>query len=175
MLDPDADPKQKQMAKEKLFQLNQSYQQIVAEEKIFEETLGIKSSLTDEKRKQLEKDKEALEKANKEDRVIINNRDTDPDEKRRAEERVAFREREIRQINTQLEENKSLSEKVKEIFKKYGVTVTAIFLAAGATIAAVIATITNALKAMGKQSHGQANDERLGQRPLVRYPVLSAR
>ena len=150
-LDPNLDPEQRQLAQEKLIEIDKSYQQIVAEEKIFEEKLGVKHSLTDEKRKQLEKDKEALEKANKEDRVIINDRDADPDEKRRAEERVAFREREIRQINTQLEENKSLSEKVKEIFKKYGVTVTAIFLAAGVTIGAVIATITNALKAMGKQ------------------------
>ena len=150
-LDPDLGPEQRQLAQEKLIEIDKSYQQIVAEEKIFEEKLGVKHSLTDEKRKQLEKDKEALEKANKEDRVIINDRDADPDEKRRAEERVAFREREIRQINTQLEENKSISEKVKEIFKKYGVTVTAIFLAAGVTIGAVIATITNALKAMGKQ------------------------
>ena len=39
-----------------------------------------------------------------------------------------------------------LRERVKEIFKKYGVTVTSIFLAVGATIAAVIGTITKALK-----------------------------
>ena len=39
-----------------------------------------------------------------------------------------------------------LRERVKEIFKKYGVTVTSIFLAAGTTIAAVIGTITKALK-----------------------------
>ena len=35
-------------------------------------------------------------------------------------------------------------------FKKNGVTVTAIFLAAGATIGAVIGAITNALKKLGK-------------------------
>ena len=44
-----------------------------------------------------------------------------------------------------------LRERVKEIFKKYGVTVTAIFLAAGVTIGAVIGTITNALKKLGKE------------------------
>ena len=151
VLDPDADPGRRKIAQEQLNRLDKSYQEIVADEKIFEEKLGIKRSLTDEKRKQLEKEKEKLEKENKKDREIINNRDADPDEKRRAEERAAFREREIRQIDTQLEGNKSLSEKVKEIFKKYGVTVTAIFLAAGITIGAVIATITNALKAIGKQ------------------------
>ena len=34
-----------------------------------------------------------------------------------------------------------LRERIKQIFKKYGVTVTAIFLAAGVTIGAVIGTI----------------------------------
>ena len=44
-----------------------------------------------------------------------------------------------------------LRERVREIFKKYGVTVTAIFLAAGVTIGAVVGAITNALKSMGNQ------------------------
>ena len=43
----------------------------------------------------------------------------------------------------------SLRERIKQIFKKYGVTVTAIFLAAGVTFGAVIGTITNALKKLG--------------------------
>ena len=51
----------------------------------------------------------------------------------------------------QLEENMSLREKIKEIFKKYGVTVASIFLATGVTIGAVVGVITNALKDMGKQ------------------------
>ena len=38
----------------------------------------------------------------------------------------------------------------KDKIKKYGVTVTAIVLAAGVTIGAVIGAITNALKSMGK-------------------------
>ena len=151
VLDSDAPPEVRQLAKEKVIELGKIYQELDDEEKNIEEKLGLKRSLTNEKRKQLEKYKEVLEKANKKDREIINNRDADTDEKRRAEERVTFRETEIGRINTQLEENNSLSEKVKEIFKKYGVTVTAIFLAAGVTIGAVIATITNALKAMGKQ------------------------
>ena len=135
----------------KIKTLNNSLNLTLNEKNIFEEKLGLKRSLTDEKRKQLMKDKEALEKANQEDMNIISDRDAGNEEKISAEIRVAFREREIRQINTQLEENKSLSEKVKEFFKKYGVTLTAIILAAGTTIAAVLGTITNALKNMGKQ------------------------
>ena len=72
-----------------------------------------------------------------------------------AEERIAQHEREREWISARLEQTerdlgledrRSLREKIKEIFKKYGVTVTAIFLAAGATLGAVIGAITNALK-----------------------------
>ena len=116
-LDPDAPPEQRQAAKEKLLELNQSYEQIVAEEKIFEERLGVKRSLLDKERETLQKRKEELEEANKEDKKIINDRDADPHERTNAEERVAVRENEIRQITAQLEEIMSLREKVKETSK----------------------------------------------------------
>ena len=171
VLDPDADPETRKQAQKKLSELDKSYQQLVSEEKMFQQILGEKQSLTNENKEQLKKDKQELEKQNKEDREIINDRDADPEEIRRAEERVAFRQAEIRQINTQLEEaGESLSEKVKEIFKKYGLTLTAIFLAAGVTIGAVIGTITNALKAMGKQI---ANGlKTLGQKAAAALPGL---
>ena len=57
-------------------------------------------------------------------------------------------------LQTQIAEREAtmpLRERVREIFKKYGVMVTSIFLAAGVTIGAVVRAITNALKAMGKQ------------------------
>ena len=56
-------------------------------------------------------------------------------------------------MRTQIEERERalpLRERIKEIFKKYGVTVAAIFVAAGVTTGAVIGAITNALKATGK-------------------------
>ena len=150
MLDPDLPPEQKQVAKDKFLQLNEAYGKLETEEKMFEEKLGKTRSLLDEERENLQKRKEELEKANEEDKKIINDRDTDPEDKRLAEERVAMRENEIRQITARLEENMSLFEKVKEIFKKYGVTVTSIFLAAGITIGAVVGAITKALKKLGK-------------------------
>ena len=100
MLDPDLDPEQREIVQKKINLLDESYQHALNEEKNFEEKLGIKRSLLDEKRKQLEKDKEELEKANKDDRKIINDRDADPDEKRRSEERVAFRERDQADSNS---------------------------------------------------------------------------
>lgn len=45
-----------------------------------------------------------------------------------------------------LEEGLSLLERIKEILKKFGITVTATVLAAGTVIDAVIGAITNALK-----------------------------
>ena len=42
-----------------------------------------------------------------------------------------------------------LRERVKEIFKKYSVTVAAIVLAAGVTIGAGVGAISNSLKALG--------------------------
>ena len=80
-------------------------------------------------------------------------------EREAAEERIEQREREREWISARLEQTerdlgledrRSLREKIKEIFQKNGVTVTAIFLAAGATIGAVIGVITNALKKLGK-------------------------
>ena len=149
-LDTGLPPEKRQAAKYKLLELNKTYGQLETEEKMFEEKLGKTRSLLDEERENLQKRKEELEKANEEDKKKINDSDADPEEKRFAEERVAMRENEIRQITARLEENMSLFEKVKEIFKKYGVTVASIFLAAGITIGAVVGAITNALKKLGK-------------------------
>ena len=56
-------------------------------------------------------------------------------------------------MRTQIEERESgmpLRERIREIFKKYGVTVTAILIAAGITVGTVVGSITKALKATGK-------------------------
>ena len=77
---------------------------------------------------------------------------TSPSDKEAAEQRVAARNEELARLQTQIAEREAampLRERVKEVFKKYGVTVTAIFLAAGVTIGAVIGAITNALKKLG--------------------------
>ena len=94
-----------------------------------------------------------LQRQNEEDQAVIDNEDTSPSDKQAAEERVAERQEELARLQTQIDERERalpLRERVKEIFKKYGVTVTAIVLAAGVTIGAVVGAITNALKATGK-------------------------
>ena len=75
-------------------------------------------------------------------------------DKEAAEERVAARNEELLRLQTQIAEREAafpLRERIREIFKKYGVTAASIFLVAGITIGAVVGAITNALKAMGKQ------------------------
>ena len=100
------------------------------------------------------KEQEAeLQRQNEEDQAIIDNTDTSPSDRLAAEGRVEERQEELARLQTQMDERERalpLRERVKEIFKKYGVTVTAIVLAAGVTIGAVIGAITNALRATGK-------------------------
>ena len=100
------------------------------------------------------KEQEAeLQRQNEEDQAVIDNEDASPSDKQAAEGRVAERQEELARLQTQIDERERglpLRERVKEIFKKYGVTVTAIVLAAGVTIGAFVGAITNALKATGK-------------------------
>ena len=98
-----------------------------------------------------------LIRLNEEDQAIINDENALSFDKEAAEERVAARNEELARLQTQIaerEEAMPLRERVKEIFKKNGVTVTAIFIAAGVTIGAVINAITKGLKATGKAMAG---------------------
>ena len=100
-------------------------------------------------------------------------------ERETAEARIEQRELEREWISARLEQTerdlgledrRSLREKIKEIFKKNGLTVAAIRLAAGATIGAVIGTITNALKKLGK---GLANGlKTVGEKAASALPGL---
>ena len=89
--------------------------------------------------------------------MIIDATDTSPSDREAAEARVEERNEELVPLQTQIAEREDampLRERIKEIFKKHGVTVTAILLAAGVTIGAVVGWITKALKATGKAMAG---------------------
>ena len=100
------------------------------------------------------KEQEAeLQRQNEDDQAVINDEDALPSEKQATEGRVEERQEELARLRAQIDERGRalpLRERVKEIFKKYSVTVTAIVLAAGFTIGAVIGALTNALRATGK-------------------------
>ena len=101
----------------------------------------------------LKKQENNLLRQNEEDQAIINDEDAAEFDKEAAEERIAARNEELARLQTQIAEREDampLREKINEIFKKHGVTVTAIVLAAGVTIGTVLSAVTNALKATGK-------------------------
>ena len=131
--------------------VNQLREKIAAKESernLMEERLNDTKTLDDLKEQEAE-----LQHQNEEDQAIIDNADTSPSDRLAAEGRVEERQEELARLQTQIDERERalpLRERVKEIFKKYGVTVTAIVIAAGVTIGAVVGAITNALKATGK-------------------------
>jgi len=80
-----------------------------------------------------------LQRQNEEDRAVIQDENTTLSAREATETGVAERNEDLARLQTQTEEREralSLAERIKEIFKKYGVTVTATFLAAGITIGA---------------------------------------
>ena len=84
---------------------------------------------------------------------MIENEDTSPSDREAAEARVAEREDELARLRTQIaerEEGPPLRERIKEIFKKYGFTVTAVLLAVGTTIGVAVSSLTNGLKSVAK-------------------------
>jgi len=66
---------------------------------------------------------------------------------------VENREEELRRLDKQIEERERempLLERVRDIFKKYGTTVSAIFIAARVVIGAIISEMTISLKSVAK-------------------------
>ena len=138
----------KQKPKPKVNQLRASLAAKESERNTMEARLNDTRTLNELKEQEAE-----LQRQNEEDQAVIDNEDASSSDKQAAEGRVAERQEELARLRTQIDERERalpLRERVKEIFKKYGVTVTAIVLAAGVTIGAIIGAITNALRATGK-------------------------
>ncbi|KAL9969873.1 hypothetical protein ACROYT_G022144 [Oculina patagonica] len=135
-------------AQAKIDQLGASLAAKESERNTLQERLNDTRALDDLKEKEDE-----LKRQNEEDKKIIEDENASPTNKQAAEERVAERTEELGRLQTQIAERERalpLRERIKEIFKKYGVTLTAILLAGGVTIGSVIGAITNSLKATGK-------------------------
>jgi len=127
-----------------------------SETNTMEERLNQTKPLDDLKEQESE-----LQRQSEEDQAIIQDENASPSNKEAAEGRVAERKEEIMRLPTQIverERGRPLLERVKEIFKKNGVTLTAVLLAAGVTITAVIRALTNTLKATGKALGNNVKD-----------------
>ena len=120
---------------------------------------------------QKEKEIEELHKSIREDEEIANNENEQPSVRERAREKIAEKLQQIDALENEreeLEERVSLREKVKNIFKKYGFTVTAVFLAVGTVIGVIVDSLTkrlksvatgvgNGLKELGKKDRGNTS------------------
>jgi len=140
--------KNKQKAEEKVSRERAKLDEIVKKRNLIEERLNSTKPLDDLNEREAE-----LRQQNAEDQVIIDATDTSPSDRLAAEARVEERNEELARLQTQIaerEEAMPLRERVKEIFKKHGVTVTSILFAAGVTIGVVVNAITKGLKATGK-------------------------
>ena len=96
-----------------------------------------------------EKEIEKLQESIREDEEIANNENEEPSVRERAREKIAEKLEQIDAIENErdeIEERVSLREKVKNIFKKYGFTVTAVFLAVGTVIGVIVDSLTKGLK-----------------------------
>ena len=172
-------PEIRESAKKRLEKNQATYEKNEEEKKELLDRLGIKKSVLEKEREVFQKEKEDLDMLIEGDKKIIGDLNSTAYEREAAEARIEQREREREWVsarleqterNLGLEDRRSLREKIKEIFKKNGVTVTAIFLAAGATIGAVIGTLTNALKKLGK---GLANGlKKVGEKAASALPGL---
>ena len=94
---------------------------------------------------QKEKEIEEKQKSIKEDRGIADDENEDQAIRERVRERViGNRERNVALENKreELEEGTSLRERVRNIFKKYGFTVSAVVLAEGRTIGMIVSALT---------------------------------
>ena len=144
--------KNKQKVQEKVQKERAKLDEMVKKRNLMEERLNSTKPLDDLNGREAE-----LRQQNSEDQAIIDATDTSPSEKEAARDRIEERFQELARLQTQIaerEEAMPLRERVKEIFKKNGVTVTAILIAAGVTIGAVMSTLAKGLKATGKAMAG---------------------
>ena len=144
--------KNKQKVQVKVQEERAKLDEIVKKRNVIEERLNSTKPLDDLNEREAE-----LRQQNDEDQAIIDATDTATSEKEAARDRIEERIEELARLQTQIaerEEAMPLRERVKEISKKNGVTVTAILIATGAIIGTVINALTKGLKATGKAMAG---------------------
>ena len=152
-------PEVREAAKKRMERNQATFDKNEEEKKRLLERLGIKNPVLEKEREVFQKELANLDLLIGAEKKVAGDLNSTAFERDAAEGRIAQHEREKDWVSARLdqterdlglEDRRSLREKIKEIFKKYGVTVTAILLAAGTTIGAVIGAITNALKKLGK-------------------------
>ena len=117
--------------------------------KEIKEALGLWSELFQQKNEEIEE----LDKTIQDDLRVANDENEETAVRERAREKIRENTEKKTQLvkeREQLMDRLSLRERVKEIFKKYGFTVTAVLLAVGTTIGVVVSSLTKGLKSVAK-------------------------
>ena len=99
---------------------------------------------------ELEREREELKHKIEEDRLIMNDKDATPQQRMAAGVRFSENTDELARLDPQIQEREqelTLRERVKNIFKKYGWTLQAVALAVGIVLSALALAATNGLKA----------------------------
>ncbi|PFX32996.1 hypothetical protein AWC38_SpisGene2096 [Stylophora pistillata] len=99
------------------------------------------------------KEIEKLQQSIQDDRDIADDENENPAIREQARERIAENKAQIDALENErerLEERLSLCERVRNIFKKYGFTVSAVVLAVGTMIGVIMSTLTKDLKTVAK-------------------------
>ena len=99
---------------------------------------------------ELEREREELKRKIEEDRRIMNDKESTPQQRMVAGERFSENTDELARLDPQVQEREEalpLRERVKNIFKKYGWTLQAVALAVGIVLSALALAATSGLKA----------------------------
>ena len=103
---------------------------------------------------ELEQEAEELNRKIAEDKQLIDDENTSPSERAAAEARLSENEAELDRINTEIEvreRERPLLERVKDIFKKYGWTLQAIFVAVGVILSVIALTVKKGTKVISQK------------------------
>ena len=103
---------------------------------------------------ELKQESEELNRKITEDKQLIDDENTSPSERAAAEARLLENEAELDRINTEIEvreRERPLLERVKDIFKKYGWTLQAIFVAVGVILSVIALTVKKGTKVISQK------------------------
>ena len=104
--------------------------------------------------KELEQEAEELNRKITEDKQLIEDENTSPSERAAAEARVAENKAELDRVNAEIEvreRERPLLERIKDIFKKYGWTLQALFIAVSVILGAIALVVKKGTKVVSQK------------------------
>ena len=103
---------------------------------------------------ELEQEAEEINRKIKEDRQLIDDENTSPSERAAAEARLSENEAELDRVNAEIEvreRERPLLERIKDIFKKYGWTLQAVFIAVGVILSVIALAVKKGTKVVSQK------------------------